>query len=621
MFAIKKIFFLFYFFTIISFSLSVFNSLARENELLVEEQLISQVEQLFLQSPESLHYNKVIDLSNEIIANENKYPTDIVAKTYLLLASITINKGELETAFQFIQDGLAITTPNQQNYLYLQLKLAEIFTIKKDYQNLLTAAEQTINANKADNDAKFLLFALSYRSIAYAMSFQYEKALEDIQQVQILIKQTPAFSEHIFLLSILANAYYHLDEFQTALTIQLKILKLRFNLNNLDNIDRTYYQLGNMYFSLQRYDDAYNAYWEAKKYAEKKSAPIYIAYAKQGLALTLLYQQLYPQAKIELLQAQKIFYQHNIIPSYLETLISLAQLSYETKQFSNNQQYLAEAEKVSENIALSKNYNVLYQQLAQMYLDKGDVNIAYFWQKKYSQALLKAIPIKQYASIEITKHTSVDSSKTKELTLKLAEKSELASTFTSKYQQQQIIIFILVFICISILVRKLIIWLKHRAKQSRKTYDEQENHNHTLVNPIQTKQLYQNSFKMAKKYSYPLTLGYISVSNWQELTFKFSKKIVSEVSDGIAELISDNINEFESVGLINDGEYLLFFPHQNKEEASQTMENILQALRLRFFAHLGDFSVTLSYSVESPDFQDIDPYIFLSQLSSSIKSV
>ena len=123
---------------------------------------------------------------------------------------------------------------------------------------------------------------------------------------------------------------------------------------------------------------------------------------------------------------------------------------------------------------------------------------------------------------------------------------------------------------------------------------------------------------MARKYAYPLTMGYISITNWQELTFQFNKKIVGEVSREIASVINEHINEFENAGLINDGEYLLLFPHQNKDEVSVIIEKLVSALKLRFFANLGGFSVIISYSIESPSFQDIDPYIFLSQLSDSI---
>ena len=622
MFTIKKLLFLFQILITIPFSFSVLSSLASEDSLLIQEQLISKVEHLFQQKPESLPYDEVVALSNKLIPQRNKYPNEIVAKTYLLLANIALNKGDLENAFQFTQDGLAMTNPSQETQLSLQIKLAEVLTAKGHYQKLLVVAEQAINASETEENTQYLLFSLSYRSVAFAMLSQHDKALKDLQQVHSVINQNPTFSEHVSLLSILANTYYHLGEYQTALTIQLKVLKLRFNLNNIDNVDQTYYQLGNAYFNLQRYNDAYNAFWEAKRYAEKKAAPIYAAYAGQGLALTLQYQHDYSQAKIELLQAQKIFHLHNLTQPYLETLITLAQISRETKQLSASSHYLIEAEKISENVTLDERYIVFYQLLAQMYLDRGELDNAYFWQRQYSQALLKNNHIKQNATINATQTQSIiDSSKTRQLVLKLAEQSDLTSTFTSKYQQQQVIIFTLGFLIATILFSLLVTWLRRRAKYSSNAYDAQENNNPVLTSPGQTKQLYQTNFNMARKYSYPLTIGYISITNWQELAFKFNKRAVSEVSVGIADLIGEHINEFESAGLINDGEYLLFFPYQSKEEASQTTQKILKALQLRFFASLGEFSATLAYSVESPDFQDIDPYIFLSQLSTAVKSI
>jgi len=620
MFSIRKIFFLFNILITIAFGFSVSNAFAGENTLVMQEQLIKQVEHLFRQNPESLRSDEVIPLSNKIIPHRNKYPNEIVTKTYLLLIDIAMNKGELETAFQFAQDGMKLTNSSQKTYLCLQVQLAKIFTAKKHYQKLLTVTEQTIKSPITKSNAKYLLFALSYRSAAYAMLSQPGKALEDMQQVQNIIKQNPSFNEHISLLSILANAYYHLGEFETSLTVQLKILKLRFNLNRLDNVDQTYYHLGNAYFNLQRYNDAYNAYWEAKEYAEKKAAPIYAAYAGQGLALTLQHQQQYSQATTELLQAKKIFHQHNLTTPYLETLITLAQISHETKQLPASLHYLIEAEKIAENIILNNNYIIFYQLLAQMYLDQGAIDSAYFWQKKYSQALLNNKSANTKAN-KIQKQNLVDSSEARKLTLKLAEQSELTSAFASKCQQQQTIISLLAVIIITLLFGQLVIWLRRRAKRSKNKYDIQEKFNVTLANPAQTKQLYQTNFNMAKKYSYSLTLGYISITNWQELTFKFNQKIVSEVNIGIANLIHEYTNEFEHAGLINDGEYLFFFPHQTKEEANLTIKKIIQALRLRFFANLGEFSVTLSYSIESPDFQDIDPYIFLSRLSAAAKSI
>ena len=136
------------------------------------------------------------------------------------------------------------------------------------------------------------------------MMNQYQLALKDLQEVQSNIEENPSFAEHITLLSILANAYYHLADYQTALTLHQKVLQLRFRSKKLDNIEQTYYHLANTFFRLNQFDDAYNAYWESKRYAEKKAAKIYMAYASQGLGLTLTQQAQFNDAKIELLEAK-----------------------------------------------------------------------------------------------------------------------------------------------------------------------------------------------------------------------------------------------------------------------------------------------------------------------------
>lgn len=618
----KKLFFLFLFLIAISTYFSAFSLLAEQEQGNSQEDLINQIEYLFQQNSESLHYDEVINLSNKIIPQQSHYPNEIIAKTYLLLASIALNKGELETAFQFTRDGLAKTNETHNVRLCLQIKLAEILLAQKAYQKLLILADRAIKTPETTENTKYLLFALSYRSVAFSQLSQHGKALADLEKVQDTMQKDPDLSQHIALISILANAYFNLDKFQTALNLQLKILALRFNLKQLDNVDQTYYQIGNAYLYLKKYNDAYNAYWEAEKYAKIKGAPIHIAYAKQGLAATLYQQKQYQQATAQLLQAKQIFNQQSLSEPYLETLISLAQISSDNKQKKAAYSYLSEAEKISEYTAISDHYSILYQLLANMYFTEKSLDKAYFWQKKYSQTLEAIRLKKQNINTEaIYEQSLIDSTKTQQLALELAEKSELASVFSTKYKDQKSIIFVLVVTLVAILLSLMFIWLRRRTKQSRNLYDAHNPLNVVITDPIKTKQLYQTSFNMARKYSYPLTLGYINLTNWKELTFKFNKTTITEVSAGIAELMHEQINDFESVGLINEGEYLLFFPHQSLEEANVTMQKILQALQLRFFANLGEFSVTLSYSLKTPDFQDIDPYIFLSQLSAAMKSI
>lgn len=619
MLLIKKIFLFFQLFITIYLSFNVSNVLAQDNQSSTQEQLAAKIEQLILLPPENLTYEEVTNLSHQIIPQLSSYSSDTIAKTYLLLVNIALNKGELETAFQFAQDGLAISSPNKQIQLRLQLKLAAVFVKKKQYQKLLNITEQAISNVATEQQGKYHLFALSYRSVAYAMLSQHNKALKELQNIQEIIQQNPTFKEHVELLTILANAYFHLNEYQTALAMQLRILKLRFNHNQLNGVGQTYYFLGKIYFHLQRYNDAYNAYWEAEEYAEKISAPIYRAYAKQGLALTLIKQKHYQRAEKELLAAQQEFLKNNLISSYLETLITFTQISQSMEKIPESYQYLIEAEKASQSTTLNDDYIVFYQLLAQMYFAQHELTQAYKWQQKYSQALESNIAKNTLISTLDNRGMSA-STESKELALKLAQQSELTSLFSSKYQNQQLVIFLLALVILAITLIQLFFWLKHRAKKLSVKYNAQEKPLHVLTTPNHTKQQYQTHFNMARKYNYPLTLGYLSITNWHELTFKFDKKTVAEVRLTIIDLISQHLSELESAGLINEGEYLLFFPHQAEKEVSKTVNDIIQALKLRFFANLGDFSVTLAYSIKSPNYQDIDPYIFLSHLTHSSQS-
>jgi GGDEF domain-containing protein len=596
-----------------------------------QEKLISQIEQLFKKNYETLNYDNVTELSYKIINQRSHYPSEIVAKTYLLLAYVTNNKGEVETSLQFSNDGLAIANQNKETRLNLQINLAKILLAKKNYQQLLATAQKIINTPENNKNKSYFLIALSYRSVAFSMLKQHTKALIDIQQIEKNIQKMPIYSEHISLLIMLANAYYYLDDYQNSLTVQLKVLNLQLNLNRLNNIDRTYFYLAKTYYRLNRFNDAYTAYWEAKNHAIKKEAPIYVAYASQGLALTLLRQKQYVAAEIKALESKELFYKYNLSTPYLESIIILTEIYNAIKKDDLKSTLLLKAEMLLGNTKLTADYIIVYQYLADLYFVKSDLNKAYYWQKKYSQNSLEDIQftntkneLNNYSLnkrlIEYNKNeNSTTNTKTKNLAINITKQSDLISSISDDFSNQQLIILTLTVTVLALLSFIIILLVKKRQKRLLFEYKTLESPSYVCAKSMQTKQLYQTSFNMAKKYNYPLSLGYISITNWQELTFKFNHKIVSEVNRGITHLINEKLNEFENLGLINDGEYLLFFPHQNKENVIETMEKLISALKLIFFANLDEFSIIIAYSIESPDFQDIDPYIFLSQLRNSIK--
>jgi len=578
---------------------------------------------------ESLDNEQVRMLASNVLPNRQHYPNEVIAKLFLLLADIEINKGDINSAFEYSQHGLAILTSNKNIKLRLQLKLAQLYVAKKQYGKLLEVAQKAVFESEQVDKIKYKLFALSYRSVALATLGQHQQALVDLQQVEQDIAKSHLFNEHIELFTILATAYYQLGDYQTVLTLQLKILKLRFELEQKENISQTYLALGYAYLYLQRFDDAYNAFWEAKYYAEKKAAVINVAKANKGLGISLLKQQQYNAAIVELQHAANTFQQKKLHSDLVETLVALAKVKLNAGHEKQGYELLDKILTLLDGKALSLEFTGFYRMLAAMYFEQGSYQEAYIWQKKHSQLLLTKVNNKKKAAnsahhfynqpLNILKgEQSIIQSR--ELAVKLAKDNELSNSFSLKLQQQKSIIISLSVLIVLLLITFFGFIIKLRTKKRVSVYESEERPSYILASPMQTKHDYQLAFKKARTYQYPLRVSYFVIENWQELIFLCSKKSLNEVRRDIASVINEQLTEFDQAGLLNDGEYLLLFEHQSEEEIKEKITSLAQALSVRFFANLGDFSVTINYELKSPDYKDIDPYIFLARLCESVTS-
>jgi hypothetical protein len=598
----------------------MFTTFSFANVALSIEQNIEKVDRYFSQESESIPYEEVIALSIKVLESREHYTTKTLGKTFILLADVASNKGENNEAFQFAQDGLSLQGLDHSIKLNLLLKSAHGYSLKEKYEQSQNITTRIILMADSPDVLKYRLIALSYRSVTYALQNKNDLAMNDIKQVDVLIKANPQYSDHLRLLEILASAYYYLDEFQLSLTMQNKLLTLRFDLDKLANIDQTYLHLGRAYFQLNLFDDAYNAYWEAQMHSKNKNAPILAAYAELGLAEVLLKQKKIRASHNWLLSASATFNEKSLSKSYLTSLILLA----ETANLLNNQalyqHYLQLAELMSKNVSLSKQQSKLLLLLSDMYQLNGDYKNALEVHKDYLELFL-GFQIKAEPSRMLNSDQGRNANNnSRNFLLNLPEKSQLKNQFKAKYIAQKEMIYLLVCVVVLMSIAFVFFGLRQRTLRLNKVYDEVEQPLSYLVTPSQTKRNYQLNYKMARKYDYPLAVGYLSVINWQELSFHFNRKIMLEVSKTLATLLNESKGEFDEAGTINDGEYLLLGPHQTEDEIAVKLNSLAAAIKVRFFANLGSYSVKIGYAYGLPTAQDIDPYIFLSRLSESTKA-
>lgn len=595
------------------------NTYAADENLSALEQNIEKIERLFLLDPELLENDEVMKLAQDIIQNRSFYENNTIGKVFSLLADTATNMGDLSRAMQFALDGESLTNIDTRLRLTLMLKITSGYYFKGKFKQAQQMAEKSVNLATQLNNPKFLVQALSYRSMTNALNLKHQQAFADLEQVKQYLTEHQELSDHLAVLNVLANAHFYIADFQTSVTLYNRILKLRYDLSKENNIEGTYYDLARSYLNMGRLDDAHHGFWKAISLAEKKNAPIRVAYGKMGLGQVLFRQNKAQQSLVQLLSAKTLFHGNNLSHPYLTTLISLAKVSHFLGSKTAAFEYLSEAELVAGRVELTHSQIELFALLAEMYQEKQQFEKALKSQLKYTK-LLKQFSFSQKKLFNTLDTELLESEKRREISLGMAVDANLKSQFTQKYQHQKNIIIFLIAIVVLMFFSMIFVGLRTRALRLNQQYDEIEKPLDYIATPSQTKKLYQQHYKMARRYEYPLMVGYFSIDNWQELEFQFSKRVVTEVSRTISTLVNEYSGEFDQVGLINQGEYLFLCPHQNAQYLKEIFEKLTEALKVQFFANLGEFSIKISYDYQSPSIQDIDPYIFLSRLSESTRA-
>jgi len=592
---------------------------AAENDVSDEEiELnIKNVQSFLSMNREVLPYEEVVSLASVIIQQRKYYTSNIVAKAYLLLAEAATNKGDVSRAFQFAQDGLSTANIDRAIQMNLMIKVAAGYYVKGKFNLVLDVSENVILLANQQVDIQYRLLALAYKAMAHALLSEHVQAFDTLNNLQQLITQHNQYSDDIELLEILAVAYHYLGDYQTAVTLHQKLLKLRIELSQNSHLEKTYADLAGAYMQLGQLDNAYHAYWQANRFAEEVGSSIQIAYAQLGLGQVLLLQNNNDQAYKALSRSISLFQGQNLTKPYISALISLAKASLATSKTEQGYELLQQASLLAENIVLTSDQIDLYYLLSQMYETQGQLKKSLTFLHKYIQ-LHQAMTESQKASALAIESAKQKGKKSRQLALELAEKSELRADFTEKFEQQKSRIDNLLIIITLLSLFILWTWFKRRAQKMSNDYDEVDKPAHQLSSPAQTKLWYQNAYKMARKYEYPIAIGYLSIQNWSEMNAKFSDKTINEVVKTIAILINEYNGEFNYAGTINEGEYLFLAPYLTNEDMKEYLDKITQAFELRFFANLGDFSIITAYAYDTPSVQDIDPYIFLSRLSGSV---
>lgn len=586
---------------------------ASDNELPSE-----LVDALYAMDRESLDQKQVVSLSKIIIKDRHLYNNNTLAKLFSLLADVAMDRGDVDRAMQFAKDGRFLVGVEQSIISALSITSVAGHYYKGQFQRAKIEVEQVIEQAIALKNDALLIEALCYRAVANGLVAEHQQALGDIHQVEELLGQHQEFSNHLTVLNVFANAHFYLGDHETAITLNNKILALRFELNKKNNLEQTYYNLARSYLAINQLDDAYNAYWQAYNIAEAKGANIKLAYALLGLAQVGFQQQEYQKSVKLFNEAEQRFKGQNLTQPYVTTLLYLAKVQNILGQAELAEQYIEQAYSHAQNIELTEEQIEIYLLMSELFNKRRQYQKAFTTHQKYLERFQQFAHHQHKNIADSEKRLS--SNKRRDFSLQYAEQSSISNRFKKKYTDQKNINLVISSILLLSFLLIISLGIRLRTTRLNQAYEEVEKPLDYIASSSQTKKFYQQHFKMARRFDYPLAVGYFSIDNWQELKFQFSKKIVQEVMTSIATLINEYKGEFDQVGLINEGEYLFLSPHQDPQTLQQIFQQISESLKVQFFANLGEFSMKFSYDCQSPNVQDIDPYIFLSRLSESTRA-
>lgn len=202
-----------------------------------------KVAALYHTEKDLLDYEEIVQLTTEIVRFRQQYPKDIIAQAYVLLSEVANSKGDSARAFQFAVDGLTYKPLPSEIQLNLEIKLASGYFVKGKYHNVFHFVEQAFDLAEQEGLKQYQLLALGYRAMANALIGDSKKATNDLIAIKAIVDENRQYAEYIELLEIIATSYQYLGDYQTAVEMHERILKLRFALNKTAGIDQTYYNL------------------------------------------------------------------------------------------------------------------------------------------------------------------------------------------------------------------------------------------------------------------------------------------------------------------------------------------------------------------------------------------
>lgn len=382
---------------------------------------MAQLHISFLQTLEKFWQSSVpvIALYQDLLAMEMSRQHGVAKsrKTLLLLTKLMLlrqlnRQPEANTLQQKNKVAFNRITEPLYKHRWKRLQLVEAFKTGdktadiKDVEKLILEAE-------SNRWAEEQLRALFLKHIVEKFSGHFSSALQTLQQVKLLATE----QQDLFYIKQsawgVAHIYYFFGEKQLAFDECIRIKNL-FTTDFTDPANKGFYVLlGDCYAAFHYYNEALEIFSLLQTYFEKASEPDNLVYIVLLTNTAYIFQQKkdYKRAEAQLKKALRIANQMKLPMQQLTSLLSLANLYFESRSWNAMKSTLTEAQKISAKVNVAM-YNVSLLELQAKYAKwKGNARQALDayekyheqfaqWKKVDNEEKLKALKTKQQLEVQ-----------------------------------------------------------------------------------------------------------------------------------------------------------------------------------------------------------------------------
>ncbi|MCF8308054.1 MAG: sensor histidine kinase [Bacteroidales bacterium] len=264
--------------------------------------------------------------------------------------------------------------------------LGIIYDIKSNFDSSITHYNRAIEISKKTNDSSHLASSLSNMGLTYWHIGKYHLALEYFYDAQAIFEaHSPESSGMISVYNNIGMIYTELDDFENALLIFNKALKINKKLNDTLTRAAIYSNMGDVFKKQDKVDKAFNYYNRSLKLKKSKEDSYGLSLTYVELTKLLIDQDSLNAAKEALKKcfeySDKAGNKSQVAEAYLLT-VDLYEKKGETKRPIR---YSRMALNLAQKIKSRKLEYRSYKKMAQLYAKQQSYKKAYEAYSNYSQ--------------------------------------------------------------------------------------------------------------------------------------------------------------------------------------------------------------------------------------------